>query len=306
MNTSMLSRAQVEEFDPHGPPNRRWCPLCGEGKPRDSAHRCLSVDSEKGLYFCFRCGAKGRFQDERTANEFPNRRQIGRERLRRAFEISLPSELQAPQAAEKSEWREWLQFLEPLQGTVGEAYLQSRGLSLEVAANACVKWSPNWAGRGAVVFPLYDAKNGLVAAQGRYCEVGATPKARTYGPKKEGAFFTARFEAALRGGAPLIITEAPLDALSLAQCGFAALALCGTSGPRWIHLKCGLRTVFLAFDADEAGDRAAHQLTEILAPFGAHCHRLRPEAAKDWNDVLQRDGASNLGDWLIWQTMLEE
>jgi len=103
----------------------------------------------------------------------------------------------------------------------------------------------------------------------------------------------------LDGAVPnIVLTEAPLDALSMALCGFPALALCGTDGPRWLHLACGLKNVALAFDADEAGDQATESIERRLQPFGARCRRLCPPQGKDWNEWLQRDGREVMADWL--------
>lgn len=85
----------------------------------------------------------------------------------------------------------------------------------------------------------------------------------------------------------LLVTEAPLDALSLAEAGYPAVAVCGTEASAWMHRASAFRRVLLAFDADEAGDRAADKIAPHLASFGARPQRLRPEGAKDWNEMLQ-------------------
>lgn len=100
----------------------------------------------------------------------------------------------------------------------------------------------------------------------------------------------------------ITVTEDPLDALSLAQIGFPAVALCGIRPPTWLHLVCAFRRVLLAFDADEAGDRATDTQTYALVSFGAHCERLRPDGFKDWNDAL-RGGRDELSDWLALQIL---
>ena len=102
----------------------------------------------------------------------------------------------------------------------------------------------------------------------------------------------------------VILTEAPIDALSLAACGFPALALCGTSGPDWLHIVCGLRRVLLAFDADEAGEHAAIAIGDRLQPFGAKCQRLIPPQGKDWNESLIKQGNAALTDWLTAMILL--
>ena len=71
----------------------------------------------------------------------------------------------------------------------------------------------------------------------------------------------------------IVITEAPIDALSLAACGIPAVTLCGTSGPAWLSEATAFRRVALAFDGDDAGDRGAGTLTHQLAAFGATLER---------------------------------
>lgn len=95
----------------------------------------------------------------------------------------------------------------------------------------------------------------------------------------------------------LIVTEAPIDALSLTTARYPALALCGTDEPAWFHRACAFRRVLLSLDADDAGGRAAARLTSLFQNFGARCDRLRPEGGKGWNEVLQT-GRETLGDWL--------
>jgi DNA primase len=161
------------------------------------------------------------------------------------------------------------------------------------------------------VFPVRGRGGELVAAQGRRIEATAkgTPNALTTGPKSRGAFLAPahiggrKFGPLDPRGPGVIVCEAPIDALSLAACGFPALALCGingaaTTGPAWLPLVCGLKAVYLAFDADDAGDSAAGALAARLGVYGARCDRLRPEGAKDWNEALQARGRDALSDWM--------
>ncbi|MCU0315095.1 MAG: toprim domain-containing protein [Fimbriimonadaceae bacterium] len=43
--------------------------------------------------------------------------------------------------------------------------------------------------------------------------------------------------------------------------------------------------------ADQAGDDAAERMGGELQAFGACCSRHRPNAGKDWNELLQTQGA---------------
>ena len=155
------------------------------------------------------------------------------------------------------------------------------------------------------MFPIRDAQGTLSAAQGRYIRAGKGPKARTTGDKKLGVFATEGFWESVKRGAPVVICEAPIDALSVALCGFPALALCGKDGwPDWLPIKCAFKNVALAFDADDAGDSGAEKLGNVFSSLGAKPFRLRPEGGKDWNEVLCSQGHKTLEDWLAVHLLL--
>lgn len=310
-NRPVLTLVAIDAYDPQGPPTRKWCPLCGDGKPKDAAHRSLSIERTNGLWKCFRCGASGQARELWTEKPFPTR-QAQRESLRAAFQVKMPSvkPLEAAQSAQlssvesssASNWRTRWEATRELPGTPGATYLAGRGISLEVAQLAAVRWSADWSGHRAVVFPIRARGAEIIAAQARAIR---GPAKLTAGPKKDGVFFVpvtmagGRLCGPLDAGVPaVILVEAPIDALSLAVCGFPSIALCGTSGPNWLHLACGLRRIALGFDADEAGERASADIQRLLQPFGARCERLRPESAKDWNEKLIAEGSEELKDWL--------
>jgi DNA primase len=89
------------------------------------------------------------------------------------------------------------------------------------------------------------------------------------------------------------LTEAPIDALSLALLGMPAIAVCGTSWPGWLPILLFGRHVYLAFDADDAGDSAADEMGRVLTSIAVQWQRLRPEGCKDWNEALLA-GKANL------------
>jgi phage/plasmid primase-like uncharacterized protein len=316
-----LSLAALESFDGRsasggGGANRRFlCPFCGDGKKRDGAHRSLSLETQTGLWNCHRCEAHGKLTDFWTprngALDSPRQTAKTRAKSDRARLSELRPLESKPDDA--GEWRARLRGLVPLAGTGGAAYLESRGVPLDVAQLAGVRFCPDWFGSGAAVFPIRDRAGALVAAQGRHTSGSGK---FTTGPKSHGVFFAPALADGLTFGAldsrgpGVIVCEAPIDALSLAACGFPALALCGvnganTSGPPWLHLACGLRRVFLAFDDDEAGEAAAGALASKLSTFGARCERLAPETGKDWNEALLSAGSESLADWLAWRVLLD-
>jgi len=300
-----LTLADLEAADPHAPAGtreRRFCcplPACA-GKPQDAAHRTLSVNVRTGAWHCFRCDARGVLREHWRPP--PERR---RTQLRRAFALdsvpaaSLPAARAvvtenrptAGETAQKTpfDWRAAYDHAEPLPASVGARYLASRGVPVQLAEQAGVRHAPRWYGRPAVLFPVCDAAGQLVAVSGRHLD-GGTPAAHTGGAKSQGLFATPGALSAAR----VVITEAPIDALSLAAAGVPAVGLCGTSGPDWLPQSCAFRAVAVALDADAAGDAAAARLTPALVALGATVERWRPSAGKDWNELVARHGLAAL------------
>jgi DNA primase len=185
-------------------------------------------------------------------------------------------------------------------GSPAVKYLADRGISENVAWKSGCGYSGEWghwekqneewvllARDRRVIFPIYDRQGSLVAISSRAIDSNHHgSKAITRGPKSQGVFATA---GALKSEM-LVITEAPIDALSLATAGFASIALIGTSWPDWLRFQGAFRKVAIATDADQAGDEAAVKLTNVLRGMGAVCHRLRPEGGKDWNELLIANG----------------
>jgi hypothetical protein len=199
---------------------------------------------------------------------------------------------QAPAADTGALWHTMWNAAQPVAETPGAAYLERRSIPLHVATAAGVRWAADWYGRPAVLFPLVDQAGQLVAVNGRHTDALA-PKAHTGGPKSLGVFVTPN---ALTTN-PLVIVEAPIDALALTACGMPSVAVAGTSGPRWLASAAALRPVLLALDNDQAGDAAAVKLATALGALGARCERLRP-GQKDWADDLATFGRARLATQL--------
>lgn len=185
------------------------------------------------------------------------------------------------------------------------AFLSLRGLSefSELLTRARVRFAPDFGrriateekgayqGAPALVFPISDDAGQLVAFQGRKTTPGEGLKVLTFGPKTRGLFWAPGSREAFQKGEGLAICEAPLDALTLSVCEVPAVALCGSSHlPEFLTRGAFGRRYWLAFDADEAGDQAAHSIGAELRGRGAIVTRLRPAYAKDWNEALQTQG----------------
>ncbi|MGH6999261.1 MAG: toprim domain-containing protein, partial [Phenylobacterium sp.] len=99
----------------------------------------------------------------------------------------------------------------------------------------------------------------------------------------------------------VIVCESLIDALTLWCAGFRHVtAAYGTEGVTTEHLDAlrdnDVRRVLLAFDADDAGDRAAKKLAKSLMTDGVECFRVTFPAGADVNDVAC--GAKNPTDAL--------
>lgn len=315
---AVLTLAELEAFDPEAPARgreRRFCcplPACGD-KRHDGRHRSLSLNLETGQWHCHRCGGGGQVR-ERWPQREP-RFNARRASSRRAFALSgggssVPGEAvkveqKAVRPPHGDRWRLIFERAPQLAADQGAAYLESRGISLE-AAQACdarylAAW-PHWEAqpdgmwvlRGTsrrVVFPVHDAGGDLTAIQGRVIgpdEYG--PKVLTRGDLSAGVFRSSR--SAL-DGAVVVLVEAPIDALSLAVAGVPAIALCGTSIPKWLPRSAAFRRIVLAFDADKAGDDATTRAASEFRTFGCAVERWRP-SLKDWNEVLLAHGSKAL------------
>ncbi len=131
---------------------------------------------------------------------------------------------------------------------------------------------------GALVVPIVDEAGQVVELYGRRLTDharGGTPR-HLYLPGPLRGVFNVQ---ALAGVRELILCEALLDALTFWAAGYRHVtASYGVEGFTAEHLaalqRLGITRVVIAYDADEAGDRAAEILAHELAPHGIACARL--------------------------------
>lgn len=180
----------------------------------------------------------------------------------------------------------------PLVGTDGEHYVTRRGIPLSVAEDAGVGYFDNFGGRPAVTITLLDNRKNITSIHGRYLTtIRGQNKMLTIGPGN-GVI------AVLNGwqAEPLIIVEGLFDALSLATCGWSAIAHIGRWAD-WLPEVTKAREVWLAFDASKPADVDVGRYRERLPE--AHIRRiLPPPRCKDWNTALLKRGAAELTRWL--------
>jgi hypothetical protein len=179
-----------------------------------------------------------------------------------------------------------------LTGTPGQGYVEKRGIAVDVAHDAGVRFDPDWNGRSAVIAAMRDAKSNLRSLHGRFLEhLGRQNKMLTIG--------TAGGVINVRGGlseSPIILVEGLFDALSLAMCGYGSVATVGRWAP-WLPELCAGKTVWLGFDGNRPGDEEAARYRQYLT--SADTRRLPPPGrSKDWNTALVKRGQATVEAWL--------
>jgi hypothetical protein len=180
----------------------------------------------------------------------------------------------------------------PLQGTPGQAYVERRGIALNIAEAAGVRYASHFGGRAAVIAGLYDQRNTLVSVHGRYLEVNRRQdKMLTIGPGGGTLNILGGWQAD-----PLIIVEGLFDALSLATCGYPCAATIGRWVP-WLPEIAAGRTAWLALDAGRPGEAEVSRYAERMR--STQVRRLMPPGhSKDWNTALVKRGRGVVADWI--------
>lgn len=288
-------------------------PACAS-HTRIPEHRSVRVNTKEGGWKCYRCQETGLLAEFWTYDDKPpeplkSHKQRKRAAAIRAISAPPPPETEPREDAKRPAEEEQARNVAAFPGSPAAEYLAGRGIPPDVAtAHGCgyavwKEWDAEAAAAGRwvctgeyarVTFPFRTRAGELCALQGRaIAECPGAPVKKSLGPIGEGVFNP----AALSGSAP-IITEAPIDALSLAACGYPAVALGGTAAPEWLPRALVAGTVYLATDADDAGDKAAVKLDAAIR-LAFRCERLRPpDPWKDWNAALCGLGRDALAAWL--------
>lgn len=302
-----------------GTERRFLCPFPACASHQIAAkHRTLAVNTHTGAWHCHRCHEKGLLREwytrqaEAQARPFVSARDRGRARLRSLLNVPPPPPLpdaSRPDVLKDPDLRkaltELLAGVKPLAGTPGAAYLDGRGLPVDFCTAAGVRFHQNYLGRPAVVFSLRNGAGRVVALHGRFTDGRNDPKSKSRFPMHSAVFATPGAWKGEPWQGRAVITEAPIDALTLAFCGVPALALCGTAGGKeLLKFRLSLGQAVAAFDNDtdapeNAGQKAGRALSALLLPVGCQVFRLLPPAGtKDWNEALLLLGRDTLRDYL--------
>jgi len=144
---------------------------------------------------------------------------------------------------------------------------------------------------GSLVVPVFDGEGAVVEMYGRKITAGlraGTPQ-HLYLPGPHRGVFN---RAAFQGSREIIVCEALLDALTFWCAGFrhvtSAYGVGGfTPELREAFVEHGIEKVLIAYDADEAGNKAAEKLGPELAGLGMEVFRVHFPKGMDANAYAQ-------------------
>ena len=141
---------------------------------------------------------------------------------------------------------------------------------------------------GSLIVPVIDPAGNVTEVYGRKLidHVRAGTPLHLYLPGQHRGVWN---ETALQQFDEIILCEALIDALTFWQAGYRNVtASYGVSGFTPDHLSMfqrhGTKRVLIAYDRDEAGDKAAAALAEQLMREGIECYRIQFPKGMDAND----------------------
>jgi len=148
--------------------------------------------------------------------------------------------------------------------------------------------------RGSLVIPVLDLNGEVAQIYGRKI----TPSSRLRDDTPEHLYLPGPQrgvwnENALAVSKEIILCEALLDALTFWCAGFRHVTTCyGVNGfndeLRAAFQRYGTKRIYIAYDRDEAGERAAQKHSEELIEMGIECFRVQFPRNMDANEYAQK------------------
>jgi len=282
-----LSMAEVEAHNPRGPRRGRYfCPRCqpGGGKTPD-----LSIDRERGLYHCFKCGERGLLEEYRSQAAPLGRARRRRYAAQQAQAPIRPVEPACPEPAPELPEEYVVRCRRDFPASPADDYERSRGIDgvktgMGFDSAYPFLFGDEWVSQPAVVFFFHDLDGRCVARQGRLlrqAEPGETAKV-TFGKVSQGIFNLRALEED-----EVVVCEGPNTAAALVERGYPAIALGGRTVHDWLIEALMDKRVWVSFDNDEPGRKGAADLRDQLVMVGCEAEVLHPSGeGQDWNDVL--------------------
>ena len=255
--------------------DRTTCPQCSPGRTK-SYDRCLSVDQEKGVWFCHHCGWHGGTGGTKEEGEA------------RAQTVFAKPHFRESGVKDKNCLK----------------WLRDRGLSVNTIADAKISseissmpGKGGWENVMCVKFPYF--------LDGEVVNVKYRTGDKRFRQEKNARKCLYNFDRALSStDERLYICEGEIDCLTLVECGFSAVVSVPDGAPsadsktfktKFDYLEGAevlldkFRWIVLAVDNDGPGKRLEDELARRIGR--ERCLRVHwPEGCKDANDVLLKRG----------------
>ncbi|MBC8609787.1 DNA primase [Massilimaliae timonensis] len=180
-------------------------------------------------------------------------------------------------------------------------HLRKKGFSYPEMEAACVvvkgkKGSYYDQFRNRVMFPIIDLRGNVIAFGGRVLD-DSKPKylnsPDTLVFKKSRNLFSLNFAKNQKGNR-LILAEGYMDVISINAAGFenvvATLGTALTAEQARLISKYATEVV-IAYDSDEAGQKATHRAINLLSEVGVSAKILKMSGAKDPDEYIKKFGA---------------
>lgn len=266
---------------------REWkacCPFHADRSPS------FTVFDEGRRFQCFGCGAAGDVLDYvQRAHGLGFREAVAMLEGDNAPAMPATPPRAAPERAERTDeaialWR----AAKAPQGTLAQSYLASRGVVCRLPDTLRFARLP-YGVRGpchpVLLALVTDARDRPIGIQRTYLNAAGTGKAAVPKPKLSLGRIAGGATRLAPPSATLVIAEGLEDALSVQQSlGMATWATAGTGGMIALQLPPGVRSVIIAADNDEAGERAARVAADRFTSEGRKCRVIRPlDGFKDFN-----------------------
>lgn len=254
-----------------------FCPL-----HENTRTPAFSIHLDEGLWYCFGCGRKGNLEQlyHQLGEELDDDKK---------YELLAKSVYREPEE-ERNFATLANKLRRQLAGPKGQAawrlYADSRHIRLDAEQKFQVGYEPQ---RHALAFPYWDDNGRVTGIKYRHSDGSKTSES---GGKRSIYNVTDII------GAPVILlAEGESDAMvAWTKCG-DRLAVCGSPGAgvserTWANWGVDFlfaRRIYVAFDADEAGDAGAETAMRVLGM--ERSVRVRPTRGKDLVEHIQKGGS---------------
>lgn len=278
---------------------RSFCPVCED--PHSSKTPSASLNPERGVWNCLKGNHGGSIyemvQDLKRERGFDIRSAVMRTKMSDPETSAAQMErLQAGRAAKSGstplpsdekidQWQQSLMSNKPAL----KALMDQRGLDRKTI----IEWEIGWDGSRYMI-PVRDENRELVNVRRYKLNAGVGDKMLNLPGHGSAAIFRPDI---LRENEEIVITEGEMDCILLNQFGIPAIthtAGAATFRPNWGPLFAD-KTVFICYDADDAGRKGAKKVEQIVRTFAKDVFIMSiPETSKgaDVTDFLHKEGHS--------------